>query len=131
MIVFGIAGVAIGAYCAYKAYIRFKNWLENKKRANELAKARLERLERQRQRAQLNESENERFGITSALSSETPGGGLNEQSTCVVCLTNPRELVLLDCGHVCLCMDCFERLSTPNCPICRQRYRSFMPCYLP
>lgn len=42
------------------------------------------------------------------------------EEMCVVCLTNPRECVVLNCGHVCLCLDCVEDLPRPRkCPICR------------
>lgn len=42
------------------------------------------------------------------------------EGMCVVCLTNPRECVVLNCGHVCLCLDCVENIPKPRkCPICR------------
>ena len=28
---------------------------------------------------------------------------------CVVCLDNPREVVLQPCGHVCVCQECIKR----------------------
>ena len=28
---------------------------------------------------------------------------------CVVCLDNPREVLLLPCGHVCVCQECVKR----------------------
>ena len=30
-------------------------------------------------------------------------------SRCVVCLDNPREVLLLPCGHVCVCQECIKR----------------------
>ena len=43
---------------------------------------------------------------------------LREQELCVVCRTNPREIILLPCGHVCLCEDCADDINN-DCPICR------------
>ena len=53
-----------------------------------------------------------------------------ERSLCVVCLTNPREAVLLDCGHVCLCADCLQQLNQPiSCPVCRERVVRCLPLF--
>merc|ERR1719309_1663086 len=44
-----------------------------------------------------------------------------EHSLCVVCLRAEREVILLDCGHVCVCSDCAGRIIRlgHNCPVCR------------
>ncbi|RNA18922.1 mitochondrial ubiquitin ligase activator of NFKB 1 [Brachionus plicatilis] len=110
-------GAIAGAYCAYKLV---REYLDRKKRERRIEEARQQRLKNQRARArhyddELNMSDHNQ----------------SEQSLCVICLLNPRELVLLDCGHVCLCMDCYERMPNSNCPICRQRFRTYLPCYIP
>jgi E3 ubiquitin-protein ligase MUL1 len=40
---------------------------------------------------------------------------------CVVCLGAEREVIMLDCGHVCSCADCAAELLRVNqpCPVCR------------
>ncbi|XP_033327217.1 mitochondrial E3 ubiquitin protein ligase 1 [Megalopta genalis] len=43
---------------------------------------------------------------------------LREDQLCIVCRTNPREIIVLPCGHVCLCEDCADDI-TNNCPFCR------------
>jgi len=43
---------------------------------------------------------------------------LREDQICVVCKTNAREIILLPCGHVCICEDCSVSINN-NCPICR------------
>lgn len=43
---------------------------------------------------------------------------LRDDQQCIVCSTNPREVILLPCGHVCLCEDCSDDI-TNDCPICR------------
>ena len=54
---------------------------------------------------------------------------LTEDLVCVVCRSNPREIILLDCGHVCLCEDCSEGING-ECPICRASIRSKYPAYI-
>ncbi|KAK3084876.1 hypothetical protein FSP39_020633 [Pinctada imbricata] len=55
----------------------------------------------------------------------------DDATTCVICLTNRREVVLLDCGHVCLCADCVIALPQPKkCPICRSSVSRFIPAYI-
>ena len=44
--------------------------------------------------------------------------------TCTVCLEKQKAVCLVDCGHVCTCVQCTQRLSClpeklQNCPICR------------
>lgn len=54
---------------------------------------------------------------------------LTEEFVCVVCRSNPREIILLDCGHICLCEDCSEGI-TSECPICRAPIRNKHPAYI-
>jgi hypothetical protein len=48
------------------------------------------------------------------------------QSECIICWANPRNAVILECGHICLCRDCYEngaiKLNDADngCPICRK-----------
>jgi len=50
---------------------------------------------------------------------------------CVICLSQPREVVLLDCGHICVCGDCAAALPLPKlCPICRQPIDRIIPTYV-
>ncbi|EFN86310.1 Mitochondrial ubiquitin ligase activator of nfkb 1 [Harpegnathos saltator] len=43
---------------------------------------------------------------------------LRTDQICVICNTNAREIILLPCGHVCICEDCSDSINN-NCPICR------------
>lgn len=47
-----------------------------------------------------------------------PDEELPETQRCVVCRHNPREIIILPCGHLCLCEDCSSNISN-LCPICR------------
>ncbi|KAL3269615.1 hypothetical protein HHI36_008679 [Cryptolaemus montrouzieri] len=60
---------------------------------------------------QLEESRRERRKKT-----RTKDFGDNQM--CVVCKTNPIEIILLPCGHVCLCEDCSAGIQD-FCPVCR------------
>lgn len=56
---------------------------------------------------------------------------LKEDEACVVCLTNPREVVVLDCGHIAICADCAEQLPQPHkCPVCRESITRILPVYM-
>lgn len=60
---------------------------------------------------------------------------LNRDSTsdhpcCVICRTNPVEVMILECGHVCLCTDCSEMVSG-NCPMCRSPIKRSVAAFLP
>eukprot|EP01095_Lingulamoeba_sp_RSL-Kostka_P013315 TRINITY_DN549_c0_g1_i1.p1 TRINITY_DN549_c0_g1~~TRINITY_DN549_c0_g1_i1.p1 ORF type:complete len:432 (-),score=154.20 TRINITY_DN549_c0_g1_i1:53-1348(-) len=62
----------------------------------------------------------------------------NNDSECVICITEDRDTTLLPCRHMCLCSECAElfRVQTDKCPICRShvgsylRMRPFQPNYL-
>jgi E3 ubiquitin-protein ligase MUL1 len=128
LLIFGSIGVSVSAYCAYKF---LKEYLEKKKRAEMLEKARQERINRlKNRRRQTNRTDTS----NDVINSSNNNGKDNEDDTrekCVICLTNPRELVLLPCGHVCLCMGCLDLMPNRNCPICRQEYRDYVPCFIP
>jgi len=50
-------------------------------------------------------------------------GGDRSGTRCTVCLDNPREVLLQNCGHVCVCSDCVSRIrfgGDNRCPICRK-----------
>ncbi len=50
------------------------------------------------------------------------------ESTCVICLTDIRNVLLLPCRHLCLCESCAENLKfqSANCPICRVPFRALL-----
>lgn len=54
---------------------------------------------------------------------------LREDQLCVVCRTNPREIILLPCGHVCLCEDCADGIIN-HCPICRAKITQKTAAYI-
>ena len=44
---------------------------------------------------------------------------------CIVCMENPKEVMLEPCGHVCICATCADTMRLPGgrvkCPVCRIR----------
>ena len=44
-----------------------------------------------------------------------------DSSECIICMSNPYEVVLVYCGHYCMCKTCADQLlrTTKKCPICR------------
>ncbi|GBP66603.1 Mitochondrial E3 ubiquitin protein ligase 1 [Eumeta japonica] len=54
---------------------------------------------------------------------------LGELQLCVVCTINPKEIILLPCGHVCLCEDCSDNIND-FCPVCRHNIESKAPAFI-
>jgi len=61
---------------------------------------------------------------------------LPDWQRCVVCLVRNREVIVLPCGHVCLCADCMvlinqQNVRQRNCPMCRHRIEQIARAYVP
>eukprot|EP01064_Diplonema_japonicum_P020750 TRINITY_DN30329_c0_g1_i1.p1 TRINITY_DN30329_c0_g1~~TRINITY_DN30329_c0_g1_i1.p1 ORF type:complete len:271 (+),score=28.13 TRINITY_DN30329_c0_g1_i1:45-857(+) len=50
-----------------------------------------------------------------------------DQNTCKICFDSIINCILLDCGHMCVCMPCAKRLK--NCPMCRKLIRKRKKVY--
>ena len=63
-------------------------------------------------------------GYTNIEGTRILSGIINSSQTfkseeCVICLTNPPQVLFCNCGHLCYCSEC-EKLKTSNkCPICK------------
>jgi len=55
------------------------------------------------------------------LSCPTARGQNSPPDTCIICMENPRNALILPCGHMFTCMECCGQLQKRNCPICRQQ----------
>ncbi|KAJ8977539.1 hypothetical protein NQ317_010059 [Molorchus minor] len=93
-IIFGTVGIVLGALIIRK-YWKNKLMYEEEDRR----KLRIEESRRERRRRMRDDD-------------------LPENQLCVVCKANPIEIILLPCGHVCLCEDCSVDI-TEQCPVCR------------
>ena len=49
---------------------------------------------------------------------------------CPICLTNPRNILLKPCKHLCLCNVCYKELSSRKCPICRKNIESYVEIFI-
>ena len=52
-----------------------------------------------------------------------------EERMCVICMANPKSIVLLPCGHMCICLNCSGVPSLRNCPMCRADVASRQQIY--
>ena len=72
------------------------------------------------------------------LQQQTSAGDATSSNTsaddvCLVCYENARTHACIPCGHLCLCLDCVNRLwechELPGCPVCRNLVREFQRIY--
>ena len=49
---------------------------------------------------------------------------------CSICLNNPFQVVLIPCGHICLCTGCLKQLRlNKKCPVCRSNFEKHINIY--
>eukprot|EP00096_Caligus_rogercresseyi_P012396 TRINITY_DN5177_c0_g1_i1.p1 TRINITY_DN5177_c0_g1~~TRINITY_DN5177_c0_g1_i1.p1 ORF type:complete len:371 (-),score=79.62 TRINITY_DN5177_c0_g1_i1:140-1252(-) len=106
LIIFGGVGISIASFGLYRFY---KKWLEEKKKANVLREIRRSRED-----------------------NASNGQDISIESACVICCSQRREVIILNCGHISLCYDCGEEIQRRNlpCPICRSKITRITPIYL-
>ena len=110
LVIFSGLGLAIGAYAGYKYYKKWKEW-----KASQRSRDTLRTIIEDRGR-----------------NSDQPSSPMSEHQNCVVCLGQQREVILLDCGHVCVCADCAQEImrTNPTCPVCRAYIERVAPAYI-
>lgn len=69
-------------------------------------------------------------GQRKANRTRVPDDNLPVEVRCIVCLVNPREIILLPCKHVCLCEDCAGKIER-KCPVCNINIQDKRAVYLP
>ncbi|RZF42622.1 hypothetical protein LSTR_LSTR001417 [Laodelphax striatellus] len=105
-LLFGTFGLMLGTYLIRRGWISYKKKMEK----NEIRR-RLEEMRRERRRQ-------------NRSTDEAPGA-----QPCVVCRVNPIEIILLPCGHFCLCEDCSVQLQD-LCPMCRAEIVEMRPVFM-
>ena len=65
------------------------------------------------------------FGLQDAMKAEDDDDG----KECIICLTNPKNTIMMPCGHLCVCDECAIPItkSTKQCPVCRAAITSTVP----
>ncbi|KRT83128.1 hypothetical protein AMK59_4273 [Oryctes borbonicus] len=104
-ILFGTIGLVIGGLMIRRYWIDRQKRIEDERRKEQLEVNRRDRRSRVRDE------------------------DLPENQICVVCKVNPREIILLPCGHVCLCEDCCSDILN-LCPVCRTFIEKRAAAYL-
>lgn len=111
----GVIGFGLAAFLVRKLYRRWKN--------QRMYEEMIEEAQRRRQAA--------RDVAETATNNRNTDSSIGNNLECVVCLNNPREVILLNCGHICLCVDCVQELPRPmKCPVCRQDVQRFQNAYM-
>ena len=41
---------------------------------------------------------------------------------CVICLTNLRNVLFCNCGHIAICEECGKMKSLETCPVCKTKF---------
>jgi len=57
-------------------------------------------------------------------------GQMPEESPCIICFENPKNVVILPCRHFCICSDCSAKTTLSDCPICRGAVSGSIVVYL-
>lgn len=61
---------------------------------------------------------------TNSVESTTEEDNITTEDECVVCLSQPRVVILLPCRHLCLCLECLGQVD--KCPTCRASISEYL-----
>ncbi|ESQ41916.1 hypothetical protein EUTSA_v10013842mg [Eutrema salsugineum] len=72
----------------------------------------------------------ELYGIDNSTTQGSVASGLEDTGgkECVICLTEPKDTIVMPCRHLCLCSECAKelRFQSNKCPICRQAIKELL-----
>lgn len=123
-VVAGAVGLVIACYAGYKFYNRWKDLKAARERQSVLRNILNSRNDHGQARGpgadDVDEDDDD-------LENDRSRSGL-----CVVCFQEQKEVILLDCGHVCVCAECAIAIMNinPICPICRSPIDRVAPAYI-
>ena len=51
-----------------------------------------------------------------------------KKNICVICELKPSKIIIIPCGHRCLCQDCYinHKDKIEKCPVCRIIVKNFL-----
>jgi len=52
----------------------------------------------------------------------------DDANLCVICLDKPKSVVIVPCGHVCICSNC-RHSNLQTCPVCRETVETMLRVY--
>jgi hypothetical protein len=59
---------------------------------------------------------------------------MKEERLCVVCMERNKNVTLLPCAHLCMCMTCSDKLQSaaakPTCPLCQTTIERHLQTFL-
>jgi E3 ubiquitin-protein ligase MUL1 len=44
---------------------------------------------------------------------------MTDDLTCIICMENPRNIIIKQCKHMVMCGICFDKLRKDECPVCK------------
>ena len=75
---------------------------------------------------QLEALEEELFGAMKRVTAKKAEAVVQEKEAekklCIICMEKPRDIVFVDCSHLCCCQACSDKVT--NCPLCRKQVTS-------
>lgn len=143
LLFFGSLGTVILSIAIFRYFKRIRLVRENERvRLNleEIVRARQERNHntgttnsnlQQNSTGSFNQEETEIDQSQISNNRETDPFGVSPQ-TCIVCLNEQREVILMNCGHVCVCAGCAMQImaARPICPVCRADIVHVAPAFI-
>lgn len=96
------------------------DFAQNLQKVNSMLESSISRLKREYNQLQTQLREcNRRLLRAQETATRVSECTTSPENICSICMTNPRECAYVNCGHVCACIECCERMGN-KCPICRQ-----------
>ena len=128
--------LSVGAYRFWKRLKVLRETQRRREELDEIIRGRSQRNSRQQISAAGSASANatntqENIDNHTATDPQSNSPSSSAQ-TCVVCLNEQREVILMDCGHVCVCAGCAIEIMarSPQCPVCRANIDRVAPAFI-
>jgi hypothetical protein len=65
-----------------------------------------------------------------SIANNTQPTSNNAKTECTICFNEiTHRIALVPCGHMKFCSDCIDRLPNKKCPICTQKFRSYIKLF--